>query len=121
MTERSVPKLTKWPFYLCDLLLLLLAVWIVYHYPNPLGSWPLFFLVLSVVAGGWFGVAPFLAEYRRCSKCRLCKEGLSLSKARLEAPRPFETPLRQAQRLLSMSGVWRRAVHFPSSLILRRD
>jgi hypothetical protein len=33
------------------------------------------------------------------------EEGLSLAKARLEGPRAcFETPLRQAQRLLSMSG-----------------
>ena len=68
MTERSVPKLSKWPFYFCDLLLLLLAAWIVYHYPHPLGLWPLFFLVLSVLAGGWFGVLPFLAEYRAALK-----------------------------------------------------
>ncbi len=64
MTDRSVPKLSKWPFYAGDLLLLALAVWIIRRSPNPFAPWPLFFLVASGAIGAWFCVQPFLVEYR---------------------------------------------------------
>lgn len=83
MTDRTPPQLSKWPFYLSDLLLLILAVWIVYHFPHPLGTGPLLFLVLCVVAGAGFGVAPFLAEYRAALKLAE-SNGLTSAVAQIE-------------------------------------
>jgi len=66
MTEP--PKLSKWPFYISDLLLLVLAACIVYKSPGPLLASPLFFLVVCVAGGGWLCVTPFLAEHRAALK-----------------------------------------------------
>ena len=64
MNDRMAPKLSKWPFFLGDLLLVGMAGWIVYHYPHPLPTWPLFILVGCVAGGAWIAVKPFLEEYR---------------------------------------------------------
>ncbi len=64
MSDRSLPKLSKWPFYLGDLVLLALAVWIIRRSPNPFAPWPLFFLVTCGAIGAWLCVLPFLVEYR---------------------------------------------------------
>jgi molecular chaperone GrpE (heat shock protein) len=64
MSHRFVPKLSKWPFYLGDLLLLALAVWIIRQSPNPFAPWPLFFLVTCGALGAWLCALPFLVEYR---------------------------------------------------------
>jgi len=68
MPEPIVPKLAKWPFFLGDLLLLLLATWIMYHSPQPLKASPVFLLLACVGAGGWLCVTPFLTEYRAAFK-----------------------------------------------------
>ena len=68
MTEPVAPKLSKWPFYLGDLLLLVLAAWIMRQSPDPFRATPLFFLVVCVGAGGWLCVIPFLAEHRAALK-----------------------------------------------------
>ncbi len=64
MSERTAPKLTKWPFFVGDLLLVGLAGWIVQHYPHPLPAWPLFFLVVCVASGAWIAVTPFLTQFQ---------------------------------------------------------
>lgn len=64
MSERNLPTLAKWPFFLGDLVLLAVAVFIVNSSPRPLGPWPLFFLVAAALAGAWLAVMPFLNEYR---------------------------------------------------------
>ncbi len=64
MTEPVAPKISKWPFYLGDVLLLLLAAWIVYKSPEPFRAPPLFCLVACVATGAWLCVTPFLREYR---------------------------------------------------------
>jgi molecular chaperone GrpE (heat shock protein) len=63
-----MPKLSKWPFYLADLLLLVLAGWIMHKSPDPFRATPLFFLLACVGAGGWLCVTPFLTEYRAALK-----------------------------------------------------
>src|ERR1043166_1171344 len=68
MTEPTAPKLSKWPFYLGDFLLLVLATLILYKNPEPFRAWPLLALVACVGAGGWVCVPPFLAEYRAALK-----------------------------------------------------
>ena len=68
MSQPSPPKLAKWPFFLSDLLLLVLAAWIMRKNPEPFRASPLFFLVLCVGAGGWLCIIPFLAEYRAAIK-----------------------------------------------------
>jgi len=68
MIELATPKLSKWPFYLGDILLLVLATWIMYKSPEPFRLTPLFFLVGCVGAGAWLCVTPFLTEYRASLK-----------------------------------------------------
>ncbi len=64
MTERPWPKLVKWPFFVADAVLLLLAWWIMARSTQPFVPWPMFFLVLSVIAAFAFAVLPYLLEYQ---------------------------------------------------------
>lgn len=68
MADRNAPKLSKWPFYLGDVVLLGIAGWIVHQSHYPLGPWPLFFLVILAIVGAWVSVTPFLVEYRATLK-----------------------------------------------------
>ncbi|MCX6927536.1 MAG: hypothetical protein NT154_30665, partial [Verrucomicrobia bacterium] len=63
MSDLNVPKLSKWPFFLGDGLLLGTAIIIGYQSKFPLGHWELCFAVLCVVGGAVLGIAPFLLEY----------------------------------------------------------
>jgi molecular chaperone GrpE (heat shock protein) len=64
MTDRRLPSVTKWPFYAADVVLAILAIWIVYHYPHPLPFWPASLMVGCVVAGAAFFAWPHRAEYQ---------------------------------------------------------
>src|SRR5580765_1126535 len=66
MTEP--PRLSKWPFYVGDLLLSGLAVWIMRQSPVPYPGITILFLVICVGAGAWLSVTPFLTEYRAALK-----------------------------------------------------
>jgi len=68
MTTRTAPSVTKWPFFLGDILLLGLAWWIAARSPDPFASWPLVLIVGCVGMGAWFCVAPFLNEHRGAMK-----------------------------------------------------
>jgi molecular chaperone GrpE (heat shock protein) len=68
MSKPVTPNLSKWPFFLGDLLLLILAGWIMSRSPDPFRPAPLFFLLMCVGAGGWLCVTPFLVEYRAALK-----------------------------------------------------
>jgi molecular chaperone GrpE (heat shock protein) len=63
MTTNRVPKTTKWPYLLGDVLLLGLAGWIVARQPHPLAPVPLCLVAGCVLAGAWLCVMPFRAEY----------------------------------------------------------
>jgi len=66
MTEP--PKLSKWPFYLGDLLLLVLAAWIMKQSPEPYRATTLLFVVVCVGTGAWLSVTPFLTQFRASLK-----------------------------------------------------
>src|SRR5690348_3400306 len=63
MNAHKVPVLSKWPFFLGDVLLLGLAWWIMANQPHPLSPIAQFLLVACVGAGAWLAVTPFLREF----------------------------------------------------------
>ena len=63
MSDSIAPKLSKWPFFLGDGLLLGTAYFIGYQSRFTLGHWELCFVLLCVAGGALLGVAPFLLEY----------------------------------------------------------
>lgn len=64
MTERRLPSITKWPYYVADVLLVGVALWIVNHYPHPLPFWPATLMAGCVVAAAVVGVWPHRLEYQ---------------------------------------------------------
>lgn len=56
--------MTKWPYYLSDVVLVGLAIWIVNHFPHPLPFWPATLMVGCVVAAAALGVWPHRVEYQ---------------------------------------------------------
>jgi molecular chaperone GrpE (heat shock protein) len=63
MTESAAPKLSKWPFFLGDGLLLGMAYFISSQSKFALGHWELSFVVLCVAGGALLCIAPFLLEF----------------------------------------------------------
>ena len=74
MSELTVPKLPKWPFFLGDALLLGTAYFITYQSKFALGHWELCFVVLCVVGGALLGIAPFVLEYEALAKAAQARE-----------------------------------------------
>ena len=68
MTEQTAPRLNKIPFLIGDLLLLLVAGWIVYQGPLPLGVWQTGLVAACAALGAWLAVTPFLVEFRAAAK-----------------------------------------------------
>lgn len=64
MTERTHPRLSKWPFFLADAFLLAVAWWIVSQSARPMGAWPLLGVVACSALGAWIAIMPFLTQYR---------------------------------------------------------
>jgi molecular chaperone GrpE (heat shock protein) len=56
--------MTKWPYYVADVVLFGLATWIVYHFPHPLTFWPASLMVSCVVGAAVFGIWPHRMEYK---------------------------------------------------------
>lgn len=56
--------MAKWPFWVGDLLLLLVAGWVVHRQPVQLDAWQATLVVGSVALGAWLGAMPFVMEYR---------------------------------------------------------
>jgi len=63
MSDSIAPKLSKWPFFIGDGLLLGMACFIGYQSKFAFGHWELCFVVLCVVGGALLGIAPFVLEY----------------------------------------------------------
>jgi molecular chaperone GrpE (heat shock protein) len=63
MHDQMVPKLTKWPFFLGDALMLGLAYFIYSQSALPLHRVEIAAIVLCVAVGAAFGVLPYLSEY----------------------------------------------------------
>ena len=68
MPVLSEAKLSKWPFFLGDALLLCAAYSIYHPAKLPPGPWQLAFAVLCVAVGAWLGILPFVLEYRAAIK-----------------------------------------------------
>jgi len=62
------PKLSKWPFFAGDALLLATAFSIFYQNKLPLGASQLSVASFCIAAGAVFSIVPFLLEYRTASK-----------------------------------------------------
>ena len=63
MNDPIPPKLSKWPFFVGDALLLGMACFITYQSKFSLGHWELCFVVLCLLGSVLLGVAPFLLEH----------------------------------------------------------
>src|SRR5437867_3103445 len=63
MHERTVLKVTKWPFLLGDLLFVVLAGAIISLSNHPIGLWQTLVCLACVGAGAWLGVMPFMQEH----------------------------------------------------------
>ena len=68
MTDRSIPRLSKVPFYVADFVLIALAGWIMLRNPGPLAGTPLALMVGCVVVAFVFAVAPYVLEYQAMVK-----------------------------------------------------
>jgi molecular chaperone GrpE (heat shock protein) len=64
MLDQIQPKLSKWPFYLGDALLVGAAYFTYFQSKLPMGPWQIFFVVVCVAGGAWLAIMPFLLEYR---------------------------------------------------------
>jgi molecular chaperone GrpE (heat shock protein) len=64
MNRRATPRISKWAFLLGDLLLLLVAGWIVHRQPVELSVGQGALVVVAVALGAWLAAAPFILEYR---------------------------------------------------------
>ena len=64
MRESIAPKISKWPFFLGDVLLLGLAGFISFKSETPMGHWELAACVICVAVGAWIAVIPFLKQYQ---------------------------------------------------------
>src|SRR6266404_6174321 len=63
MTEFMAPKVQKWPFFLADFLLLVVAAAVV-RYSHGSDFWWMLFLVASASLAAWLGVLPFLVQHK---------------------------------------------------------
>jgi molecular chaperone GrpE (heat shock protein) len=68
MSEPSVPKLARWPFYLGDGLLLAVAGYIVFQGSRPLGAWDVACLTACVALGALLGALPHGLDHRAASR-----------------------------------------------------
>lgn len=64
MSNGVPPKLTKWPFFLGDALLVGLAIVVVYRGSSPLTLWEGSVCLIATLAGAWICALPFLREYQ---------------------------------------------------------
>src|SRR5690242_4396052 len=64
MHDKKEPKLTKWPFFLGDFLLLAVAYFISAQSRFPVELWQMLVMFLCVATSAALGVLPFLLEYR---------------------------------------------------------
>jgi molecular chaperone GrpE (heat shock protein) len=68
MSERSAPEITKWPFFVGDVLLLAAAGWLVVHNSHPLELWLQVLVVTCVIGAAWLAAWPFVEHYRALIK-----------------------------------------------------
>ena len=68
MEGNTTPKITKWPFFAGDLMLVGFAVAVFYYCPQPMPVWQVIISGVAIFFGAWFGISPFLHQYRTSVK-----------------------------------------------------
>jgi molecular chaperone GrpE (heat shock protein) len=63
MTASSAPKISKWPFFLGDAILVGLAWFIYYESRTPTGAVEIIAYLVCFSVGAWLSVIPFLRQY----------------------------------------------------------
>jgi molecular chaperone GrpE (heat shock protein) len=64
MSSSSLPRLSKWPFVLGDLVLVSLAVVVIYTQAGPLSLGAALICLAACAAGAWMAILPFLREHQ---------------------------------------------------------
>lgn len=64
MTASVAPKISKWPFFLGDALLIALACFISAKSQTPMGALEVCVYVACIAIGAWISITPFLKEYQ---------------------------------------------------------
>ncbi len=78
MTDSAVPKLSKWPFVLGDVILVAFGALVVFRTTGPLNAWQFFGALAAITIGAWLCILPFLREHRTAIKLA---EALALADA----------------------------------------
>jgi molecular chaperone GrpE (heat shock protein) len=99
MSEIKPPRVNRWPFLLGDVLLLGLAGFIIYGNALPMDFWEAVLCTVTVMAAAWFGVWPFLLEYRAATRLA---EYESVGDLTAQAQRFEET----ARQIHAATGQW---------------
>ena len=68
MRDPIDPKVSKWPFFVGDVLLFGAAVFVYAQSKLPMGLWEMCFAGLCLAVGAVLGIAPFVLEYRATVK-----------------------------------------------------
>src|SRR5437867_1659283 len=68
MSNQIEPKLSKWPFYLADVVLLGAAWFIFAQSKLPMGIWEILLSTLCIALGALLSIVPFVLEYRLIAK-----------------------------------------------------
>ena len=68
MSDQKAPKIAKWPFLAADVVLVVTAGFIAINAAAPLTTGTVMMLALCVMSGAAVFVAPFLLDYRACTK-----------------------------------------------------
>jgi molecular chaperone GrpE (heat shock protein) len=66
--NQTEPKLSKVPFIIGDVILVVLAYFVYHQSSRPMTTWQMAFFVLCGALGAWISVLPFLIEYRASLK-----------------------------------------------------
>jgi molecular chaperone GrpE (heat shock protein) len=95
MAERVTTKLPKWPFFLGDFLLLVLAGFIIYQSAWPLGLWQISFCLTAVALGAYLSIVPFLREFHVSTKLAEAN-ALSTALARIDNLQTIQDQIQNA-------------------------
>jgi molecular chaperone GrpE (heat shock protein) len=99
MRDRIEPQLSKWAFFLGDLLLVGVAGLFYWKSNIPLGAWEGGLIVLSVAGGAFLAILPFVLEYRMASK-------LAEAEALAEVVGQIKNLESIAERITGATGRW---------------
>lgn len=68
MQDSIAPRLAKWPFFVANAALLILALFTVRQFRHPIGAAEVFACLACVTLGAFFSIWPYILEYRLAAK-----------------------------------------------------